>query len=1110
AYKSLFIYTPQARDGLKTVYARYKDKAGNVLTVQDTITIDTTGPAISITGPADTSTVDTGAPLLSYTILDNFDPQASTYYVMVDGRIVTKRSGENLDALSDGKHTVKIASRDHLGNMGYNQITFTVDTGADTVPPTGSILIENDAEYARAASVELNLTASDNMTPEETIEIAFSNDGTSFTAWEEFYTRKRHVMPDGDGTKTVYVKFRDEVGNESSAYSDTITLDTAYPVITITSPEKGRYYDDITPLLEYAVDDGNATVTVKLDGSVIIAPSGQDLPELTDGNHTVTIDAKDLAGNLAASSVLFRVGTTPPVISIITPADRKFYNDTTPLLRYVIDDPDVTVTLITLDENPTDKRNGQELPALSDGEHTLFMEVEDRFGRTSSVSSVFTIDTVAPSVSIVTPSDGLFTNDATPVVDYEIDDPGALAAVKVDMDWVGTKDGEELPALEDGEHTLTVKAVDVAGNTSFASHIFTVDTVAPDVIIRQPQDGFIIGAIAPLLLYEINDLNSAAVIAVKLDGVKVDTRNGERLPELDSGTYTVRVEAEDPAMNIGFAQSTFTVEPGVVTIEEIQITSDNENAFQGNPAIHKNKITWTDVARGYNIYMYDLATGEETSVSPVSGALQGFSDIYEGKIVWTDSRNGRDNYDIYMYDLATNEEIQITSGERNQSYPAIYGDRIVWRSDPTDKTRDIYMYDLAAGEKSRISFTSTGVQPAIHEDRIVYVAGSLQTPAIYMYDIATGETVPIATGSTHKSIPAIYGDRIVWAEANERGGLYDIYMYDIATGETVPIATGPTDQFTPAIYEDRIVWADRDKLNGTYGSIYMYDLATGEEILIVTGATYKYHPDIYEDKIVWSDWRNADPPDAWMADVYMAILYYLPYITAVNPTTVSAGGLLTITGNNFASLKRASYIEFTGGVQATEYLSWSNTEVKCKVPDGAQSGEVKLTNLAGQSNGFEIVIGIDPSHPFIPENLVAIAVNCARINLTWDASTDPESGIDHYNVYRDSVKVGESTTTDYHDKALDASTAYTYEVSAVNGASFESGSSYNAYASTAIAGDTNADNVVNIFDLVLVAKAFGSVLGDPNWDERADITDTWDAVTISDLIMVATHFGDTL
>lgn len=53
-----------------------------------------------------------------------------------------------------------------------------------------------------------------------------------------------------------------------------------------------------------------------------------------------------------------------------------------------------------------------------------------------------------------------------------------------------------------------------------------------------------------------------------------------------------------------------------------------------------------------------------------------------------------------------------------------------------------------------------------------------------------------------------------------------------------------------------------------------------------------------------------------------------------------------------------------------------------------------------------------------------------RVDLSWNAN--PESDIDHYNIYRNTAKVGESTTTSYADTGLADSTTYTYQVAAVN------------------------------------------------------------------------------
>ena len=56
------------------------------------------------------------------------------------------------------------------------------------------------------------------------------------------------------------------------------------------------------------------------------------------------------------------------------------------------------------------------------------------------------------------------------------------------------------------------------------------------------------------------------------------------------------------------------------------------------------------------------------------------------------------------------------------------------------------------------------------------------------------------------------------------------------------------------------------------------------------------------------------------------------------------------------------------------------------------------------------------------------------------------------------------------------------------------------------AGDANDDGVINIIDLAIIARAFGSMPTSPHWDERADINgDGW--VNICDFVLAASNFG---
>jgi len=71
-------------------------------------------------------------------------------------------------------------------------------------------------------------------------EMKFSNNGTDWTMPESAATSRQWTLSSDDGTKTVYVKFKDAAGNWSSAYNDTIMLDTAAPATTA-SPAGGAY-----------------------------------------------------------------------------------------------------------------------------------------------------------------------------------------------------------------------------------------------------------------------------------------------------------------------------------------------------------------------------------------------------------------------------------------------------------------------------------------------------------------------------------------------------------------------------------------------------------------------------------------------------------------------------------------------------------------------------------------------------------------------------------------------------------------------------------------------------------------------------------------------------
>jgi len=122
----------------------------------------------------------------------------------------------------DGYHTVRVQYRDGLGNVSDRLNDYIM---LDATPPTGTIVINNGASSTKNPEVTLSLTWSDG-TGSGVTRMRFSDNGSTWTAWEPLNTTKTHTLPlPPGGYQTVRVQFRDAAGNYSARLSDYIRLD---------------------------------------------------------------------------------------------------------------------------------------------------------------------------------------------------------------------------------------------------------------------------------------------------------------------------------------------------------------------------------------------------------------------------------------------------------------------------------------------------------------------------------------------------------------------------------------------------------------------------------------------------------------------------------------------------------------------------------------------------------------------------------------------------------------------------------------------------------------------------------------------------------------------
>jgi len=118
----------------------------------------------------------------------------------------------------EGYKTVRVQFLDKANNRSA---TYSDYIRLDTVPPTGSIVINNNALSTKSRNVTLSLGWSDG-TGSGVVRMRFSNDGAHWSAWEPLSATRAYTLPDTPGYCTVRVTYRDAGGNISPRYSDYI------------------------------------------------------------------------------------------------------------------------------------------------------------------------------------------------------------------------------------------------------------------------------------------------------------------------------------------------------------------------------------------------------------------------------------------------------------------------------------------------------------------------------------------------------------------------------------------------------------------------------------------------------------------------------------------------------------------------------------------------------------------------------------------------------------------------------------------------------------------------------------------------------------------------
>lgn len=237
----------------------------------------------------------------------------------------------------------------------------------------------------------------------------------------------------------VTVKATDDAGNTTTKDVSDSTIGSSLqlkvkekvaPTLAITSPTAGSYIINSKPTITFTVTDddsgvNSATIGITIDsGSKVTGDAitkkaiagGYECTytptsALSDGSHTIKIDASDNDGNAATQkSVTFKVDTVPPTLSVTSPADGLVTNQAALTVKGTTNDATSSPVKVTIKlnsgvaESVTVGSDGNFSKALTlvAGTNTITVVATDSAGKTTTVTRTVKLDTSAPVIKSVT------------------------------------------------------------------------------------------------------------------------------------------------------------------------------------------------------------------------------------------------------------------------------------------------------------------------------------------------------------------------------------------------------------------------------------------------------------------------------------------------------------------------------------------------------------------------------------------------------------------------------------------------------------------------------------------------------------------------------------
>ncbi|ESN54489.1 Ig-like domain-containing protein [Enterobacter sp. MGH 16] len=470
----------------------------------------------------------TGQPGATIQIKDSSGSTIASAMVGKEGTWTVK-----LPTQTDGEHTWSVVQIDGSKTTDAGNITVTVSTAeaAITLATTAGDNVLNASEQSAGFTLS---GASKNLAQGTVLTVTLN--GKTYTTevgadgtWS-VNVPAADAQALGDGTWTVNVSGKDAAGNTVSG-SQTIGVDSVAPTLSVDSLAQdniinaaehsqpltltGKTTAEAGQIVTVTLNGKNYNATVGSDGTWSVTLAADDVQALNEGNHTLTVNVSDKAGNGSSVTADFTVDTTAPVVTIDTVAGDDILNTSEQGQAQIISGQTsgasagdvVTVTVggqsftgvVLADGSWSVGVPASVLGALGEGNHTISVSVTDAAGNTGSATHGITLSGNPPefTIDVISQDNVLNAQEAMQPLSLtgtsNLPDGSAITVTLNNVNYQATVENgiwavqvpvSDVLNLANTLYTVSVSGTDSVGNSGSAGATLLVDTVLPQVIIN--------------------------------------------------------------------------------------------------------------------------------------------------------------------------------------------------------------------------------------------------------------------------------------------------------------------------------------------------------------------------------------------------------------------------------------------------------------------------------------------------------------------------------------------------------------------------------------------------------------------------------------------------